>query len=101
MEFDWDKENTEHLGRHDIAPAEAEEVLLGDFIYKGSSFVEGEERHKALGETHRGRILFIIWVVRDETLRDDVNRVVTGWDAPRSSRQEYLQYKADLWHLNS
>lgn len=101
MEFEWDKGNTEHLARHDISPAEGEEVLLGDFIYKGASFVDGEERHEALGETKRGRILFIIWIVRDETLRDDVVRVVTGWDAPRSSLQEYLQYKVDLWHPNS
>ena len=101
MQFDWDKENIHHLGRHDIIPTEAEEVLLGDFIDKGASFVDGEERNEALGETRNGRVLFIIWIVRDDIIQDEKIRVVTGWDAPRSSRQEYLQYKANLWHPNS
>src|ERR1017187_9949308 len=51
MPFDWDQANTEHIARHRVTPAEAEQVISGASlpIETGS----GEERHTELGQTDR------------------------------------------------
>jgi len=33
--FDWDTHNVDHIGRHGVTPAEAEEVILGEPMEQG------------------------------------------------------------------
>jgi uncharacterized DUF497 family protein len=92
MQFDWDSVNRKHIGRHDISPYEAEQVLLNDPLDLEMQVVDGEERFTQVGETKTGRILVIaaIW-------QNDLVRVITGWDAPTVHKQEYLQDRMKIW----
>jgi hypothetical protein len=39
--FDWDDANIVHISEHEVAPVEAEEVLLGDSLDIGFDVVDG------------------------------------------------------------
>jgi hypothetical protein len=88
MQFDWDGGNTEHVAKHGIAPAEAEQVVLNEPIDLNFEVRSGEERIAQIGETDAGRILVVI-----TTLRDDRIRVVTAIPANRKLRRLYLAQK--------
>ena len=87
MIFDWDDTNRDHLARHNITVAEAEQVLDS---YPVELLVEQHEtdgiRVRFIGETSKGRILILI-----VTWRGSAIRVITGWDAPNSSKRNFLQ----------
>ena len=81
--FEWDDHNVAHIARHDVTPEEVEQVFAN-----GSEFFEtridprtGEERHLEIGETSKGRVLFVAW-----TPRKPRRRVVTAWQASRQVR---------------
>jgi hypothetical protein len=42
--FDWDSANIGHIAEHDVAPEEAEEVILRNPLDIGLEVVDGEER---------------------------------------------------------
>ena len=71
--FLWDANNMEHLGRHKITPQEAEEAVLLDSMEPDIQQRAGEDRVVCFGCTASGRLLTIIY-----TMRDDAIRVVTG-----------------------
>jgi uncharacterized DUF497 family protein len=88
--FDWDSGNIAHIAEHDVAPEEAEEVLLGDPLDTGFHLEEGdEERWSYLGETNRGRILRVVITLRGEKIR-----VVTAFEPLRQYKRLYLETKA-------
>jgi uncharacterized protein len=89
--FDWGDENIEHIAKHNVAPEEAEEVILGDPLDIGFDLVDGEERWSYLGETNDGRIL---WVTI--TLRGKRMRVVTAFEPEKHWKVFYLDEKAGL-----
>jgi uncharacterized protein len=89
--FDWDNSNTQHIAEHNVAPEEAEEVVLGDSLDIGFNVVDGEERWSYLGETNDGRIL---WVAI--TLRGKRMRVVTAFEPERHWKAFYLEKMAGL-----
>jgi hypothetical protein len=49
VEFNWDSENTQHLKRHRVTPAEFEEIISGDPVYLEYQTRTDEERYKVLG----------------------------------------------------
>lgn len=53
--FDWDFANERHLARHRVAPAEFEELILGEPLYLEYQVKGNEERYKVLGKTKAGR----------------------------------------------
>ena len=65
LDFDWDAENIQHLGRHRISPAEAMEILSSEPIILDHEIVDGEDRWRALGRTNGLRILVIAFPVRN------------------------------------
>ncbi|MGA2168220.1 MAG: BrnT family toxin [Terracidiphilus sp.] len=89
--FDWDSENIGHIAKHNVAPEEAEEVILGDFLDIGFDVVDGEERWSYLGETNDGRIL---WTTI--TLRRKRMRVVTAFEPEKHWKVFYLEETAGL-----
>jgi hypothetical protein len=89
--FDWDRENIGHIAKHNVAPDEAEEVIVGNPLDIGFDVVDGEERWSYLGETNDGRIL---WTTI--TLRGQRMRVVTAFEPERHWKVFYLEETAGL-----
>lgn len=74
--FIWDEENEEHLGRHHITTAEAEEVFFNRYVITPNKKAHGVKRYRIDGRTNGGRKLRLIF----EDLNACVARVITGWD---------------------
>jgi uncharacterized DUF497 family protein len=60
LQFDWDSENIEHFAKHQIAPSEAEQVILNRPVDLEAELRNGEERVTQIGETDAGRILIVV-----------------------------------------
>jgi len=88
FQFDWNVENIRHLARHDILPAEAEQVLKNRPRDIESQLRNGEERVAQVGETDEGRILIVV-----STMQDRKVRVVTAWPAKDRLRRYFLSQK--------
>lgn len=86
VEFDWDAENTRHLKRHRVTPAEFEELIGGDPMYLEYETHSAEERYKVLGVTRAGRVLIGIWTPREGRVR-----AVTAYAASRAYRDFYWE----------
>ncbi|MFP5276794.1 MAG: BrnT family toxin [Acidobacteriota bacterium] len=82
--FDWDKGNLDHLVKHGISRAEAEEVILNNPMDLQFQARNGEERIAQVGETDSGRILVVI-----TTMRGGKIRVVTAFPAAKRLRSLY------------
>jgi uncharacterized DUF497 family protein len=89
--FDWNDANIGHIAEHDVAPEEAEEVILGDPLDIGFGVIDGEERWSYLGETNDERILWITITLRGERMR-----VVTAFEPEKHWKVFYLEEKAGL-----
>ncbi|MGH9604648.1 MAG: BrnT family toxin [Terracidiphilus sp.] len=87
--FDWDDANILHLAEHDVAPEEAEEVMLGEPIEVGFEVADGEDRWSYVGETSDRRILRVVI-----TFREERTRVVTAFKPSIRSRLLYMRKKA-------
>jgi len=87
QEFEWDDANLEHIRRHNVVSAEAEQALSGDPLDIELQIEEsdGEERLLQLGATESGRILQLVTTWRGEKIR-----VISAWDAPRQLKSYYL-----------
>jgi uncharacterized protein len=86
--FDWDAANYEHIAEHDVSPREAEYVVLHDPLDLEVQVREREERFVQVGATPKGRILVVV-----STVRGDLVRVVTAFDAPRRYRLAYERWR--------
>jgi uncharacterized DUF497 family protein len=84
--FGWDYENIRHIARHNVAPAEAEEVMLGDPLDIEFEIVDGEERWSYLGETSDERILWVTITFRNERMR-----IVTAFEPKKQLKDFYLK----------
>ena len=88
MPFDWDQANTEHIARHRVTPAEAEQVISGASLPIETEDRSGEERHTELGQTDTGRLLVVVWTWRRRRIR-----VVTPFPANRRWRALWRRFK--------
>jgi len=85
-EFEWNKHNTEHpRSKHRIEPAECEEVFfnLPLTIKPDVSHSEVEIRYHALGKTNTGRVLLVVFAIRNKKIR-----VITARDASKKERRQ-------------
>jgi len=85
-EFDWDQHNEKHLAQHGVSRDDAEDVLLGNHILVEYQTDGNEQRWVAVGGTRTGRILNIVFAVRDEAVRP-----ITGWVADRETADSYIR----------
>ncbi len=81
----------EHLkiwDSHQVRPSECEQVFLnGPFGGRPDlKHSEREERHFAFGRTNEGRLLTVIYTMRDGRLR-----VVNAWPMSRKERRNYAE----------
>jgi uncharacterized DUF497 family protein len=88
--FDWDDANYVHIARHGVAPAEAEQIVLGASLPLESDERSGEIRHTELGETTEGRLLLVVWTWRRRRIR-----VVTAFPANRKWRVLWERIKGE------
>jgi uncharacterized DUF497 family protein len=88
LNFDWDEENIRHLARHQISPAEAEELIGNRPLDLNSELRNGEERVMQIGETDAGRVLIVITTMQGKKVR-----VVTSWPANKNYRRYFLSMK--------
>jgi len=77
--FEWDDDNISHIGRHEFAPEEVEEVFASDHKVRRTR----QKRYIALGETLDGRLAFIVF----RRLSEGVVRVITARDMDASERR--------------
>jgi uncharacterized DUF497 family protein len=83
--FSWDKQNEGHLKRHGIIRSEAEDVLAGNHLLLEFQMEENELRWVAVGATRIGRILVIVFTVRNEVMRP-----ITGWQADKTTADLFV-----------
>jgi uncharacterized DUF497 family protein len=86
--FQWDDENVNHIARHDVTPEEVEYVMCGDAVELDVQYEGGEPRFPLLGETAHGRILLVVYTVRDGLLRP-----VTAYQPASYLRRHYFEQK--------
>jgi uncharacterized DUF497 family protein len=86
IEFDWDAENTKHLAAHKVTPAEFEQVLINDPLDLDCESIGNEERYRSVGLTRRGRLLSVVWTVRNGKVR-----AVTAFPATVSDKKAFLE----------
>jgi hypothetical protein len=84
--FIWNEKNIAHIARHDVIPAEVEEVCHGDRIDRKGH----ENRAFLVGPTSTGRILTVILDPTEET---GVYFPVTAYDASKTSIRDYENEK--------
>ncbi len=91
-EFEWDAGNAEkNWLRHRVSQQESEQVFFRRplVVVEDDLHSQGEFRHYALGQTEGGRLLFVVF-----TLRDDKVRIISARDMTRRERKEYESAQA-------
>jgi len=86
IEFDWDDENKKHLEAHRVLPSEFEQLLSNDPIDLSFDLVGNEERYRSVGMTYAGRLLSVVWTIRNGRIR-----AITAFPASVSDRQAFLE----------
>ncbi len=88
LEFEWDEQNVRHIQSHRISTRAAEQVIANDPLDLEYQVESGEERYKSLGLTDSGRLVVVVW-----TIRDDRIRVVTAYPAGKSLKKLYTEVR--------
>ena len=69
--FDWGAGNLEHIKKHNVGYNECEEAFynLPFLAIFDKEHSNRENRYQALGQTNKGRLLFVSYTLRDEKIR--------------------------------
>lgn len=80
-EFEWNKGNIDkNFAKHQVTNQETEEVFLdkNKVTFKDRLHSNNEERFRIIGKTKKGRLLFLVFTIRNEKIRiisaRDINR---------------------------
>ncbi len=87
--FDWDKSNIEkNWERHRVTHIECEEVFFNNplVVEEDEPHSIGECRYYVLGRTDKGRLLFVVFTIRDNKIR-----VISARDMNRKERRLYYE----------
>lgn len=85
-EFDWDEASERHLSRHGITRSDAEDALSGNHILVEYQMEGDEQRWIAVGATRAGRIVSIVFAVRNEVIHP-----ITGWTSDKETADLYVR----------
>lgn len=71
VHFEWNHGNSDKNLKHKVTNEEAEQVFTDTkrFIFKDKIHSDNEERYRIVGKTKRGRLLFIVFTIRDSKVR--------------------------------
>jgi len=89
--FAWDEWNAEKIwSKHQVSQAECEQVLFNQPLVVGEDLEHSQEemRYYVLGQTDKGRELFLVF-----TISGDLIRVITARDMSRKERRIYRDVK--------
>jgi uncharacterized DUF497 family protein len=85
MLFEWDDANVDHIARHRVRPEEVEEALTDPRRIGTPAYDADNERRLAiLGATADGRVLFVVFTIRQGKVR-----AVAARDATSAQRRRY------------
>lgn len=86
LEFDWDEHNANKVRlRHNITPLEAEQAFLSDYsVFYDDRHSALEKRFQLVGPNNQGRILFIVFTIRQYKIR-----IISARAASRKERFQY------------
>lgn len=85
MQFDWDDDNIDHVTLHAVEPDEVEEAFEDpDRVVREAYNTPTERRRGIIGMTVDGRLLTVIYTIRREMIR-----VVSAWDAAERDVRRY------------
>ena len=85
--FEWDKGNLlKNWEAHGVSAPECEQIFFNKPIIAGSDqkHSQKEARFYALGKTDAGRLLFVVF-----TVRNNLVRVISARDMSRKERRQY------------
>jgi hypothetical protein len=86
-EFEWDEGNRSKIARkHGVSRTEIEEVFnLGFAAAVGEQILPhaDEGRYAIVGPTRAGRLIFVIFTLRDDRIRPISARDATNWERDR------------------
>ncbi len=91
--FDWDEGNiNKNWEKHQVTHLECEEVFFNIplIVKEDEAHSETEVRHFVLGKTEAGRLLFVVFAVRDKKIR-----IISARDMNRKERKVYGQIEKD------
>jgi hypothetical protein len=89
--FDWDESNTvKNWERHKVTPEEGEDLFFHDplVVRSDPGHSSREKRYRALGQTSRGRLLFVAYTIRRKLIR-----VISARDMNRREAEEYKRHE--------
>lgn len=88
--FDWDEFNKEkNKIKHNVTQTECEEVFLNDPVYfDDEKHSQREKRYLAYGEATNGKLLTIVFTVRNDKIR-----VISARNQSKKEREVYKIYK--------
>jgi len=93
IEFEWDQGNKKkNWAKHGVEIKEAEEVFFDDDKqeYPDSSHSDDEEKRKiVVGATKNGRLLFIVYTIRNEKVR-----IISARDLNKKKEKELYEEAA-------
>jgi uncharacterized protein len=90
--FEWDDGNSDkNWLRHEVRQAEAEQALLNTpLVVSSSSKHAGEPRFIALGQTDAGRLLTVVFTIRNRFVR-----VISARAMSKTERKVYGENEAN------
>jgi uncharacterized protein len=87
IESDPEKATANPLNHEGVTFDEAEPVLLDPYaLTREDKDADGEQRFVTLGMGGKGRILIVVWTVREECIR-----LISAWKANQPQRRRYEQ----------
>lgn len=87
IDFDPDKAAANPINHAGVTFEEAKHVLLDPYaLTREDTDSAGETRFVLLGIGGKGRVLVVVW-----TLRDDTPRLISAWKANQPQRKRYEQ----------
>ena len=87
--FQWDTGNAEKSDqKHDVLPSESEEIFFNEplLLNHDAKHSQSEPRFLALGITHAGRLLTIVFTLREN---NTLIRIISARDQHRKERLLY------------
>lgn len=86
--FEWDKGNLEHIKKHKVNFKECEGVFSNKplLISEDKKHSEIEERFEVLGITNQGRLIFLVFTIRNNRIR-----VVSARNQNKKEQKEFQE----------
>ena len=97
-EFEWDEGNaTKNWLRHRVSQTECEQIFFNQPLVTAEDSLHSydESRHYALGQTDAGRLLFLVYTLREERIR-----VISARDMIPRERKEYERAREEELEAN-